>query len=40
MRIKEREGLVAVRDPFEKENVKDVFGLLDATLAPWGRSMR
>jgi hypothetical protein len=40
-RIKEREELVAVRDPFATENVKDIFGLLDAAiLGPWGRSMR
>jgi hypothetical protein len=39
--IKERESLVAVRDPFEDNNVKDIFGLLDAAiLGPWGRSMR
>jgi nucleoside-diphosphate-sugar epimerase len=40
-RIKSREGLEVVRDPFEGINVKDVFGLLDAAvLGPWGRSMR
>ena len=40
-KIKQRDGLVAVRDPFDAANVKDVFGLLDAAiLAPWGRSMR
>jgi nucleoside-diphosphate-sugar epimerase len=39
-RLKSRDGLVAVRDPFDGANVKDVFGLLDAALlAPWGRSM-
>jgi nucleoside-diphosphate-sugar epimerase len=38
--LKKREGLVAVRDPFEGQTVKDVFGLLDAAiLGPWGRSM-
>jgi nucleoside-diphosphate-sugar epimerase len=40
-KIKAREGLVTVRDPFQGENVKDIFGLLDAALlGPWGRSMR
>ena len=40
-KIKERESLVAVRDPFDPKNVRDIFGLLDAAiLAPWGRSMR
>ena len=40
-RIKAREQLVLVRDPFLEENIKDIFGLLDAAiLGPWGRSMR
>jgi hypothetical protein len=39
-KVKAREGLQVVKDPFEGANVKDVFGLLDAAiLGPWGRSM-
>jgi hypothetical protein len=41
LKVKEREGLNAVRDPFDNANIKDIFGLLDAAiLGPWGRSMR
>lgn len=40
-KILTRESLAVKRDPFAEENVKDIFGLLDAAiLGPWGRSMR